>query len=209
MMLAKMIVLKSLEKSINHYLKMDSDHHEKIAPLSGKHVAMELAGANFNFVMGFTNERITFQTELMKKPDLTIRATPVNLGRLFFSEDSTALIQNDHVEVFGNLGLAQKVQTFMQQLNPDWQRHFSIFLGDIPTQKFEQASRLTKEIYQKSKKRFLDNLKEYLQEETSLLVSRNQADYIHDSIIKLRDDTDRLEQQIKQLIKQQDDSHAH
>lgn len=137
-------------------------------------------------VMTYCEQRVTTQLKGSLIPLLLLLKQPVSLA-------------NTGVVLVGNVGLLQRWQTVLQQLDIDWEDAISLVLGDIAGPISAAAIRravLWSQQQQTEQQRLLT---EYLSEELQLVPSQTELDNFSKAVGELSMDTERLNARLAQL----------
>ncbi len=196
---ADVSVLQMVEKVISKILQSDPDTLKKLASLQGKVLAVELAGLDRTVYLKPNEQGVHMHFQCDMEIDVTIRGTPVALLSLVKPENRQTALSSRDVEVVGDLGLAQDMQTLFADMDIDWEELLSGLTGDVAAHQignfFRVFARWAKETHQTMEM----NLAEWLQFEIRMVPEAEEITAYLDEVDTLRADTDRLEARIKRL----------
>lgn len=193
--------LKTLQKAINAALSLDEHMPEKLQAIDNKVLKIIITPLHVHFFIRFSNQEILLLEDYDASPDTIINSSPIGLIRLSLLPTSKARsLFNDKVHMSGDIELGQQVKQLFDQLDIDWEGHLAQFTGDVVAHQI--GSLVRKGIHFKNQltESMRLNISEYLQEELSLVPSKNELDDFFNDIDELSLDVERLNAQINQLM---------
>ena len=191
--------LKLTEVALNKAVQLDFHAAEKLKALEGKVLGISISGLSIKFFFVFSENYIYLQSACLGEPDLFISAPPLTLLALLNATHPQTILQNEKVEVQGNVMLAQEIKLCFQKIDIDWEYYFSLLTGEIIA---KQASTFVKNKLKKLKnlsKDLKSNVGEYLQEEIRVTPHYHMLEIFCDEVDELRMKTDLLEAKILQI----------
>lgn len=192
--------LKALQKAINHALSLDESMPEKIDQLDGKTLEIIIAPLEVNFFIHFDKGQLELLDQYDKAVDTVIHSSPLGLIRLSFLPASKARsIFNDKIRLSGDIELGQAVKKLFDELDIDWEGHLAHFTGDVVAHQLGSFFRKGLAFKNQFTESLNHNLRDYLQEELSVLPTRAEINDFFDDIDSLAMDVERLEAHINQL----------
>lgn len=201
------LILKTLEAAINRYIKLDSFYQDKLKKLTGKYLALHLDNIDIDLIIAFYPDTVRLESHLIGEPDLSIRATPINLLRLLTEDNSAHLLNTGKVELDGNILLAQSVSDFFKGIKIDWAHYLQPFLGDALNGQVEKLKKECCEQLKARQEQLQDDIYDYLQHENKTLVNRDEYEAWKQELNHCRDAVERLEARLKlHETKQQKDA---
>jgi ubiquinone biosynthesis accessory factor UbiJ len=193
--------LKTLQKATNAALSLDEHMPEKLQALDSNVLKIMITPLNVHFFIRFANQEILLLENYEGTPDTIIHSSPIGLIRLSLLPTSKARsLFNDKVHMSGDIELGQQVKQLFDQIDIDWEGHLAQFTGDVVAHQI--GSLVRKGIHFKNhiNESMRLNISEYLQEELSLVPSRNELDDFFNDIDALSLDVERLTAHINQLM---------
>jgi len=191
--------LSGLEFTLNQYLRLDPDTLDRLAPLTGKVIAIEITGFDAVLHLLPGSGGIQVRGDFPEAPDTILRGSALGLFRLGIAADgSDALFQHD-VEISGDVGLGQEFKAILQGIDIDWEEELSHLVGDVAA---HQAGNLARGVgaWGRQSLRTLElDIGEYLHEEARLLPQRDEIETFAAEVDGLRSDVDRAEQRVQRL----------
>jgi len=193
--------LKIIENALNRFINLDNAAQKKLAGLAGKVVGVSISGLSLDIFITFHQDRIFLQRHCLGQSDLYIKAPPFTLLELMQAEHVQKILQQEHVEITGDVLLAQKIKILFQGSNIDWTYYMSLLTGDVLAQ---QSSSILKNSFSRLKKIssvFKNNVSEYLQEEINVTPNSFAVEIFCNEVDELRSQVDLLSARISRLEK--------
>jgi ubiquinone biosynthesis protein UbiJ len=106
----------------------------------------------------------------------------------------------DGIVITGNTSLIESLQTIFQDLDLDWEYELNKFVGDIPTQAVSDSLKGAIKAANNTKQSVIQNVDEYLHDETKTFPSKTEATDFYHSIDALRLRVDRLQSKVDKLL---------
>ncbi len=196
----------TLEILLNQTIRLDPQVLERLAPLHGRVIKLELLGLGQCVCLVPDQAGIQVYHDLEGEPDCILRGTPLDLARMRSSRESADQLFSGAVEIEGNSAIAQQFGDFISGLDIDWEEQLSQLTGDWVAHKLGNVARDLSSWGRDTSSTFGKNLQEYLQEELRLLPSRCEIESFLDDVDLLRDDVERLSARIDKLSQQNSES---
>jgi ubiquinone biosynthesis protein UbiJ len=195
----------TLEGLLNQAIRLDPQTPERLVPLHGKIICMELLGVGGSLYFIPDPNGIQILNEYEAEVDCTLRGSPFDLMRMRGSRESADQLFQGSIEIEGDTALAQAFGALLTDLDIDWEEQLSRITGDIAAHEVGRLVRSAVNWGRAVGKTSEQNLKEYLQEELRLLPGPNELDTFINEVDRLRDDTERLDARIQRLEQRLDD----
>lgn len=191
-------LLRLLEGALNRVLTLDSSSVESLLALEGRSVALRLKPWPAPIQISVTGGRLIAADATA--PDLAITASPGALLALAAQRGGFQLPAG-RIDISGDADLARRIQKLVAALDPDWDRPFAQFFGEVAGHQIAQGLRGALSWGRATAKAMLLNSSEYLREESRDLVAPGElADFI-DDVDRTRDDVERLEARIERVAR--------
>lgn len=191
-------LLRLLEAALNRVLALDSGAAESLRALEGRRVALRLKPWPAPIQISVQGGRLLASEA--DAPDLAISATPGALLALA-AERGGFQLPAGRVDISGDADLARRIQKLVAALDPDWDRPFAQFFGEVAGHQIAQGLRGALSWGRATAKAMLLNSSEYLREESRDLVAPGElADFI-DDVDRIRDDVERMEARIERVAR--------
>ena len=196
-----------IEGGINKLLDLDEASAARLASLKGARLIVYLEPLPNAFMLVFS-ERVDVlsvydsfdETVANLSPlDCCISTSMQTLPQLKETNQLTRLIQQNKLNVEGELAVAQKVSALFQQLDIDVEEIIAEKTSDVFA---HQSVKTVKAVQEKASKVFAAlarNLGNVIVEEKPVAAHRLAVMHFSDEVNALRDDTARLEARLKQL----------
>ena len=189
-----------LEDAINRLLRLDPDTLARLGELDGKCIGLRLAGDDHDIEFFLFPSAAGFRVHATHdaEPDVTIRGDVPVFTRLVFGGGSTT--RAGELQISGDIELGQEFQRILRALDIDWEEHTAQVVGDVAAHQLGCVVRGLRAWARQSSEYLRQDVREYLQEESRLLVRREAVDHFLGAVDTLRADTDRLEQRLMRLM---------
>lgn len=191
-------LLRLLDGALNRVLALDSASAGTLAGLEGRKIALQLKPWPAPMQIAVVNGRLVASDA--QAPDLSVSATPGALLALA-AERGGFELPAGRIDISGDADLARRVQKLVSQLDPDWDRPFAQFFGEVAGHQIAKGLRGALAWGRATAKAMVQNSAEYLREESRDLVAPGEmADFV-DDVDRTRDDVERLEARIERLAR--------
>lgn len=191
--------ISQVEKLVNKALNLDEETLHALAKLEGKVIAFEFSNTNLTVYLFPSITGLVINTVYEHKPDVLIKGSPTNfIMMLASSKQDNASLPTD-MQVMGDIGLAQRFQAIMQNIEIDLEEPLSKWLGDSVAYQLGKFVRSTSRLAANTGKTLAMDMSEYLRFETDMLPDDLLVDEFCKEVDVLREDVDRLSQQINKL----------
>ena len=188
-----------IEKVINSVIQLDEEGYEKLITLDGKTVRILINDLDSPVYLKFTRNGISLMSEYRDKVDVTLRASIITYCSMLLSGQDKNVTTIGNMEITGDVGLAQQLQSIIKSLDIDWEEYISRWVGDYPAHKIGNVFRSAKKYFRDSKKLMGMNISEYLRYEKEMLPDQDEIEEFIAAVDTIRNDIDRLAQRIQRL----------
>lgn len=192
-------LVAKLEKSINYALSYDKDTLREIATLSAKVISLEFINTDIILYVLPGDEGFRFLAEFDGDVNVRIRGTPLDMLSYLMATKTESTTFTGSMEIIGDVGLAQRLQFIMKNIDFDWEEHLSHWLGDTLAHKFSNALRSTLKFGIEVKTTLAMDMSEYLRFEKDVLPDHMEIDQFSSLVDELRDDVERLKIRIERI----------
>ena len=186
------VALAAMESALNRLI---ADGAETPAALRGRRVCVELLGVEIRVCFHFIGSHVVVSDDFDAKPDAVVKGTPIALA-------AAALRGQAHtrdIELSGDLQAAQVFESWLKNLDPDWEEYLSRHTGDAVAFQIGGAARGLRRWGNQAANAFADDLRDYLQHEARILPTAAEVDRFNNEVDELRAATDRLEARARRL----------
>ncbi len=182
-----------LEQGLNRLLEMDAETAARLEELAGRVIAVEVTSTPVAFRLVPEAGALRLHADGPREPDVTIRGRPLELLR------HMAARGGGHIEIAGDVEVAQRLQQILSRLEPDWEEALSQWVGDLAARKVCRGADALRAFGREVRQSLSFSASEYLRYERRVLVDRPAADrFVHD-VDDLRDDAERLRARVQLL----------
>lgn len=188
-----------LEKAVNKLIALDIDAQEKLKPLLGKRIAIELTDWQLTYVFDISENTINIDTQKETPCQVTLKGTSFAFFNMASTERGGDALFKGEVLFEGEVSTAQSFQKFWQSLNVDWEEELSKYTGDAIA---HQVGQTAKKLQQEFKRLFSiaqQNVSEYAKEEFRMTPDPIEVETFYDELDDLKSDVNRLQSRIQRL----------
>lgn len=191
--------LEVLEHCLNRLLELDEDTAARLGALSGRIIAFEITGTGLAFAMAPGSGALRLHAADACTPDVTVRGRPAELLRHVAGRRSGR--SGGHIEIAGDVEVAQQLQQILARLDPDWEEALAQWVGDTAAHRLRRGALAMRDFARTARESMGLNVSEYLRFERRMLVDRPEADTFVRDVDDLRDDTERLRARLRFLAR--------
>lgn len=191
-------LLDNVEKMVNKVLALDEQTLAVFETLAGKVVEVDILNTEFSLFILPSGKGLELKAVYEGKVDVTIRGTPSALLGMITTEKVGA----GDVEINGNVGLAQKFQATLKNMEIDWEEYLSRYVGDIAAHKIGNLFRQVSQFTKASAKTIGLNISEYLRYEKESLLDKSEIDEFNQAVDNIRDNVERLQKRVERQEKE-------
>lgn len=194
-------LLAVMEAAINRYIALDPEGIAAFAALSGRLVAIELKGFGTRVTVIPNARGLQLFGGYDAPPDCLIRGTPLGLARMGMAERKETQLLSGEVEISGDTALAQSFSAALARLDVDWEEQLARAVGDPFAHRIGNRVRAAGQWGRRASESLTADIKDYLQEESRLLPTRDEVDAFLNQVDTLRDDCERLAARVARLTR--------
>ncbi len=188
-----------LERIVNHALALDEETQEALTGLAGKVIGFHFINTSLTLYLIPTAQGLTIQRELDTKPHVMIKGTPLNFMTMMASGKDRSGVLPANMELIGDIGLAQRFQQIMQNMELDLEEPLSRWVGDTAAFQIGKFMRNTRQFALNTGKTLALDASEYLRFESDVLPDDLMVKEFCQDVATLREDTDRLANRLQKL----------
>lgn len=191
------LLLSGLQQGINRLLVLDPDSRAAMAELGGKTIAIEVTRPAWQVFVVPGEQGIALTRERPKQVDVAISGRPdALLGMVLGSQNARS---QGHVEIRGDIHLAQRLQQILKSLDVDWEEWIAGYTGDMVAHRLGHLGRELRRHLDAAGRSLALQFSEYLHYEQRLLPLRDEIDQFIEEVDGLRDDVERMSQRLERL----------
>jgi ubiquinone biosynthesis protein UbiJ len=184
--------LELLEACLNRLLELDPDSAALLDALAGRVFAFEITGPGIGFVLAPGADGVRVHAPGTVAPDVTVRGRPAALLRHLAG-------RGGHIEVAGDVELAQRLQQVLARLDPDWEEALAAWVGGSAARNLCRGAAALRDCMRTARASLGASVSEYLRYERRVLVDRPEAETFVGAVDDLRDDVERLRARLQRL----------
>lgn len=189
-------VAVALERSLAALLASSPEARARLAPLEGKVLRLRLRRPAVELVLAVVDARIELLRVFDETADLSVEGDPEAL--LSLREGNEAL-RDGRVRVEGEIALAQALRELVAAFDLDPEALAAPFVGGTLARRLGLVASAAGGWLGERRRRFAEDLGDYLEEETELLVPREEVTRFADEVDRLREACERLEARLARL----------
>lgn len=191
--------ISHVEKLINKALSLDEETLCSLGALENKVIAFEFINTNLTVFLFPSTTGVTIKTVYEGKVDVLIKGTPSNFIMMIASSKKRSGSLPTNMQITGDIGLAQRFQDIMQNIEIDLEEPLSKWVGDSMAYQIGKFIRGTTRYAANTGKILATDISEYLRFEINMLPDDLLVEEFSKDVDVLREDVDRFEQRLNKL----------
>ena len=192
-------VLEKFETLCNRLLADDPESLDRLSELAGRIITVETFQSGIVIHLQIHDHGIHFLDNFEGKSDVKIRASLPAFMQLLVNRGKSINASTPDMEVSGDIGFAQQLQSILSGLEIDWEEYLSQWIGDTPAHKLMRIAKQTREALVYSGSRLGMNVSEYLRYEKRWFPVQPEIDEFVEKVDELRNDVERFRQRIDRV----------
>lgn len=201
-------IIATIEIAGNRVLSLDDNVMQRCTELQGYCIAVTFSDLEQSFYCHPGSWGIRLSRNPPAKPaDATIAGRIMALISMALEEDSISTSIREQLSFEGNVGIAQQMQKIITELDIDWEEVLSEYTGDVFAFQIHQKSRQAAGLLRQGLQSLMQTNSEFLREEARLTPTQPEFDDFQQQLNSLRQDVDRAEARLRQLLNQIKDKH--
>ncbi len=194
-------LLEAIEIGGNRLLDFDEKALRRCRELQGSCIEFDITDLDFQVYCHPGDWGIRLAREApAREVDATVSGRLMALFNLAGSEDKISTSIQERVSFHGNVGIAQKMQAILSDLDVDWEEALSRQTGDVLAFQIHQRVRELGHWLQQSADSLLRTSSEYLREEARLSPTEVEFESFQARVGELRNDVARAEARLQLLL---------
>jgi ubiquinone biosynthesis protein UbiJ len=189
----------TLEANLNRNIAASSAARALCARLNGKSLRLQLTGLPMEFVMRSEGEGVRVASSSTGVADATLSGSP--LGLLSLARQQAKSTSGSSVRIEGDAEVAQNFSELLKQAKPDIEEELSRIVGDVAAHQIGNTVRSLLGFGKRVGDTLLQNVGEYLSEESRDVPSKTEAEEFNHDVDVLRDDVARFEARLNSLAR--------
>ena len=194
------------EELINRLLRLDSETLRRLGDISDKVIAVRLQTQYRSdkdeplLFYCFPSEaglRIRLQADA--EADVTIGGDIPVFTKLVLGDNLPSGFAAGELQIAGDFDLGHRFKKILDQVEIDWEEELSHHVGDVMAHKLSLLFRGTRSWVRHARQTMMQDVVEYLQEESRDLPKQREVDAFIRDVDDIRSDTERMQQRIQRL----------
>lgn len=197
----KSLFEKSILHSLNRILKLDTIHSESSIKLEGIRISVLILP--FSSAWRFKiQDRQWVLDDSDQISDLILQGKPSDFVKTLLQFFSKKNLNQAPIQIQGNMEIALELMNLIQNNQFDVVEWISHYVGDVPAHYLETAFEKTQSLISTQSKQFQEDLRDYLQDESELLITKHEHQSFCHQVDALRLSVDRIWARVQRLEKQ-------
>ncbi|MDJ0957348.1 MAG: SCP2 sterol-binding domain-containing protein [Arenicellales bacterium] len=190
-----------LETTGNYLLQFDPETRRKLSSLDGKVIRLDIRVIGLELFFIPNQEGVQIKSAWSGPVDITLRGTPLAFAQFGLKQQGVdnQMFIDKRVTIEGDAELAQDFQKLIRELDIDLEELTSRYVGDIAAHQIGRGAREIRAWTKDTVQSFRLNIRDYMVEESRLLVPSWRVDDFIERTDVLRADVERLEQRVKRI----------
>jgi ubiquinone biosynthesis protein UbiJ len=191
------IWLAATEAMLNRNIQAETDTSALARRLDGKSLQIDITGfarLRANVCAG----RLVLVPGDDSPTDALIAGSPSGLLQLL-SGDAQRAVGSSGVQVRGDAEVAAAFRELLTQSRPDFEEELARIVGDVPARRLSRLARGGFAWLRRTGRYTGENIAEYLQEESRVLVSKPELEEFLQAVDAVREASDRIEARVRRL----------
>lgn len=195
-------LLKPLESLLNRNIAGSSRARGLLARIAGRSLELRLSATplRLRFLAGTDSVSLDMGGEA--PADASIEGTPFTFARLAMGNPMQT-IRAGGAQVTGDAEIAQGFQQLFEAAQPDFEEELSRLTGDVAAHHLASLARDAVDFGRRARATFMQNVAEYLTEESRDVPLRSEVEEFVSGVDGLREATDRLDARLAALERRQ------
>lgn len=184
-------LLAAAQAAVDRALAYDPGSSRRLQALAGQTLAVHIIRPATTIYLQLTEEGPRLLQHCESEITSTLSGTAPDLARLLLNPGKS--LHNTGVTLTGSTALVEELQAILQQLDIDWEEALADTLGIMPAHALAEAGRRTGTWTRARGEQLERLLREYLTEESRLVVGRAEFDAFSEEVHELRLALDRAQ----------------
>jgi ubiquinone biosynthesis protein UbiJ len=189
-------LLQALEYAANRLLDMDPERRSELGALAGKAIAIDFRDRGSRLFLLPRSDGLDLAAAHEGPVHVTIRGAPRDMLAYLAGAAPAA---GGGLEIAGDVGVADRLQGILKDLDPDWEESLSRWVGDVAARRLGNAVRGVVGWARAAAQSTAQDFDEYLRFEARAVPERDEVARFNDAVDRLRDDVERLRARLERL----------
>lgn len=191
--------LASAETALNQLIKLDSKVQHKLAALDGKSLLVKVTQPEFSLCIHIENNQMALTHRARGEASACLQGSLQQFLLLVKAENKSNALINGELMLTGDTQFVIGFSECLADIDPDWESLLAKASSDTLAHGLGRLTRRSLNWGKQSFNSLNASLSEYLQEETSIVPSKAEANAQYQLVDKLSMDTERLQARIDRL----------
>lgn len=187
----------TLQAIVNRYISLDKEIEQKLKPLRGKILEINIKKTPFHYGFLFTKGNIEIVSADKIAADAVISGDLFAFLKLF---KSSSLSNMAKLSITGDQVFSESAYHLLHELDIDWEEILSHYTGDVVAHKVGQCVDEVQKWFNRGANSFKTSLTEYLQEELHYFPSAVEMNDFMEEVDELKHDLDRLNLRLSRYL---------
>ncbi len=183
---------------INHGIDDNEEAQNLCDELDGKSLRITAKPLSKPILISAADGVIDMSSDLQRQADAEINGTLIELNRLMFI-DSHAPIREGHVEVTGDVDIADRFRELLLCARPDLEEKLADWFGESMATRLSNIARDARDRATDAAEDLTERTADYLHAESRQLPLRTEINTHFKAVDELVNDTERLEARLNRL----------
>ena len=195
------MIANLLEATGNYLLQFDPETRDKLSSLQNKVIKLDILMVGLELFFIPNQEGVQINSTWSGPVDITLRGTPLAFAQFGLKQQGVGnqVFMDKRVTIEGDAELAQDFQKLIRELDIDLEELTSRYVGDIAAHQIGRGVREIRLWTKDAVQSLRLNIRDYMVEESRLLVPSWRVDEFIQRTDVLRADVERLEQRVKRI----------
>jgi len=191
--------IEKLQTIINKTLSLDEYTTRELGELTGKVISIEFINTRLVLYLFPSEQGIEICTEYDDDINVRIRGTPTALYGMVAEKRGNNTTAPGNVEIIGDVGLGQRFQAILMNIDIDWEELLSYRVGDTVAHMICNIFKSGRKYATDVRQTIAMDISEYLKYEKDILPDRIVIDELVSAIDIMRNDVERLQMRLRKL----------
>ena len=176
-------ILNALEEYLNNQIVESFSAREIISNIGNKAILIEIMAINFRIFIIFKNSKIYLLEAYDEEVEVSVSGYPLSLLNFLYSNGKDL----NRITIEGDAAILEDAYRLFNLLIPDIEYYLSEIFGDLA---INDSKNLFKKLFQYKKNihdKLIINMKEYFQEESRTLPSKNEVNSFFNEVCNYND----------------------
>lgn len=181
-------LLSAGQNVVNYALSLDPYTQNALTELQNRCVAVHISSLDKIIYLHIDAQQAFFSLRAPQNVDVTISASSKSL----FNLSKKTPTPSQHVQMQGNMHVAQKLSHILQDFHPDWEEALAHTLGDVAGHAFAQTLRHSLDYMKQTGLYILRQGASFVVDEDPMIAAKSSIDKFIDDVDQVRTKCDRL-----------------